>query len=513
MGIKIKNLFVLVPLWGSFGFLAGIAIASASVPNVGIVAIAAVAGGLIGAVFTRQRLGAFTILFLAVFLGLWYGNMRMDSGVLSSDVAFYAPGGPRVEIEGRVAEEARRSSKSVQVVVDVNKFKVKGDEVSIKVSGKVLAFAPAGSVVKRGDKIVVAGILEKPKSFESFDYPRYLASRGISAVIFNTEIVTLSSPSSYDLFAFTTQLRQHLKAVSARLLHGPPGEITAAMTLGYGRELSDETGQVLARSGIRHLTAISGMHVMLIIEMLLGILLYFGWRRQWAIVGALLVIFLFVLLVGFPASAVRAGIMGGVLYIGQIFGRPLNSLRLLLYAAVAMLIWNPYLLFADIGFQLSFAAMLGILMLAPFFEENLRRYIGWQRVRRISSMSLAATLFTFPLVLFHFGTLSLVGIGMNLIAIPLLPLILMLAFGMLGLGSIALWLGTVLAWPLWLVVSSLFSIASLAASIPFSALTLPPHSLAALIFGYLFLAGIVMLLIRRGYNPILASSSFMNSSS
>jgi len=509
LNVIILKIVSLIPLWGSLGFLAGIAIVSIGMPGVGIVVAAAIGGSIAVIVLIRQKFGAFAILFLAVLLGLWYGHMQMYPSVSSSDVVFYASSGPRVGIEGRVSEEARAGSRNVQIVVNAERIYMEGADKAVQVNGKVLAFVPVGSRVVYGDSVAVSGKLEKPGPFESFDYPRYLARRGITAVIFNAEVMSLDTVPPRDLFSFLIQLRQHLRSVLSQLLRGSPAEIVGAMTLGYGRELSDETGQVLARAGIRHLTAISGMHVMLIIEMLLGILLYFGWRRQWAIGGALAIILLFVLLVGFPASAVRAGIMGGVLYVGQIFGRPLNSLRLLMYAAVAMLIWNPYLLSADIGFQLSFSAMFGILTLTPFFEQNLSRILSWRGVRRIMSMSLAATLFTFPLVLYHFGLLSWVGIFVNLIAIPLLPLILMLAFFMLGAGSISLGLGAVLSWPLWFIVSLLFSVASFVSSLPFAALTIPPHSLAILIVGYALLAAFVMILIRRGYNPILASSNFL----
>jgi len=501
-----------IPLWGSLGFIAGIAIVS-------FVSLASIHWAFLilftilftGGAFLFRSFGRVTngLLFLFLCLaGMWYGHMRMYPSTSPHNVAFYTAAQPSIEIEGKVSEEIRTGSRNVQIVIDAKRIYMESTNKVIQVNGKVLAFAPTGTKVGYGDVVLASGKLEKPRPFESFDYLRYLARRGISGIIFNADIVVLENTSSPHLYAALIHMRENLKGTLSGLVRGPPGEIVAAMALGYGRSLSDDTSQVLARSGIRHLTAISGMHVMLIIEMLLGILLYVGLRRQWAVGISIAIIFVFVLFVGFPASAVRAGIMGGLLYTGQVIGRPMNSFRLLLYAAVGMLVWNPYLLVADIGFQLSFAAIAGILTLAPFFEKNLSRFIPWQATRRITSMSLSATLSTFPLVLYHFGLLSWAGIFVNLIAIPLLPLILILAFSMLGAGSISFGLAAVISWPLWFIVSFVFSLASFVSSLPL-ALVLPAHSLTVLLVGYLFLGSSLVLLIKRGYNPILASSSFL----
>ena len=134
----------------------------------------------------------------------------------------------------------------------------------------------------------------------------------------------------------------------------------------------------------------------------------------------------FVVFTGMQASALRAGIMGSSFLIAGLAGRRNVSLRVLVFAGGGMLLFNPLLLAHDVGFELSFLAVFGILALLPLFQYFLRRFPNPFGLRDILFMSIAAQVFTFPLLVHHFGIFSVVSIVANLLLVPLLPLALLL---------------------------------------------------------------------------------------
>ena len=115
--------------------------------------------------------------------------------------------------------------------------------------------------------------------------------------------------------------------------------------------------------------AVSGMHVVILSAILMEVLLACGLWRQQAFYFTVFFIFIYILLAGLPISGIRAGIMGIVYLLAQRVGRQNFSSRSVVLAGVLMLLVNPLLLIYDVGFQLSFLAVLGIINLGPFFEN------------------------------------------------------------------------------------------------------------------------------------------------
>jgi len=417
----------------------------------------------------------FLSLLIGVLFGMWYGNMRMRS----PDIVF-----GEVEIQGQIANEPRDTKWNMRIDIP-----------------PVRIFVPKNTDVSVGDVVVVNGILEKPEAFDSFNYPRYLAGQGIYATM-RADSIEKIIESGNSLTTILSRIRGNTYDTLIRLSHGPSQEILAAMTLGYGNLLSQDVGRVLSYSGIRHITAISGLHIMILLTSLFGLVGYLGIQRKYNLGITLLVVLFFILLIGAPSSAIRAGIMGGILYTGQVGGRPLNSLRLLLYAAFMMLLWNPYLLFSDIGFQLSFSALLGILILSPYVEQVLMsfRFIrSVKMLRSIMVMSLSATIFTFPLTLFHFGVASIGGLLMNLAIIPFLGFVLGGSFVSLVVGSVFPGLGFFLIKPVTLFLDGMYRLAEIIAIIPFAVVTVEPGSIFVLIIGYALLGGGVWYLTKSNF--------------
>jgi competence protein ComEC len=154
------------------------------------------------------------------------------------------------------------------------------------------------------------------------------------------------------------------------------------------------------------------------------------WRRQafWMVVVS---VWLFVVLVGLSASAVRAAIMGTIVILGERLGRPLSIGTVLVFTASLMLLHNPLVLLYDAGFQLSFLATLGLVYISPLINHKINLKTPSDLTRAISesfAVTLSAIIATLPLMLFQFGTISLVALPANLIVVPIIPWIMLASF-------------------------------------------------------------------------------------
>jgi len=227
---------------------------------------------------------------------------------------------------------------------------------------------------------------------------------------------------------------------------------------GDKRKITDDLKEKLNVAGVRHITAISGLHVAILTSILMTILISVGFWRQQAFWFSIILITLFIVMTGFQSSAVRAGIMGGIFLLGQYSGRMGVSSRLIVIAAALMLTHNPLLLKLDVGFQLSFLAMIGIIYLMPVFQGWFRKIPTMFQLRDVLAMSLSAQVFTLPILIYNFGYLSLVAPITNILIIPLLPFIMLLGFISGFIGIIFQPLGWVLSWPVWGLLTYLIKV-------------------------------------------------------
>ena len=206
-----------------------------------------------------------------------------------------------------------------------------------------------------------------------------------------------------------------------------PADVEAfarALLLGDDYDLSYETDTSLKISGIRHVVAVSGLHVAILYTILRTMTL----NRRWltALIG-LPVLYLFAAVALFTPSVSRACIMVSLMILAQIFDREYDPATALSFAGLIMLAENP-LVITSISFQMSFACVTGILLfqmpIAQWLKDKLGEPRGkgiWQRLKRwfISSVSisLSTTVFTTPMSAYYFGTVSLVGILTNLLTL------------------------------------------------------------------------------------------------
>nr|MDQ2631067.1 ComEC/Rec2 family competence protein [Actinomycetota bacterium] len=206
--------------------------------------------------------------------------------------------------------------------------------------------------------------------------------------------------------------------------HGmPPREAALArgFVLGEDDGVDEATKEDFRRSGLGHLLAVSGQNVTLLALLAMPLLGALGIPLRERLVWVLALIVVYVPVAGAGPSIQRAGVMGALGLLATLGGRRSSRFYALVVAAVLTLVVDPGVA-ADVGWQLSFAAVLGILLLASPMRRGIIRRLGegsWRRALADGvAMTVAATLATAPLIAFHFGAFSTTTLAANVLALP-----------------------------------------------------------------------------------------------
>jgi competence protein ComEC len=324
-------------------------------------------------------------------------------------------------------------------------------------SGKMLLYVPKINTTKlsTGDEIWLKNsVYPIPKAFNpyQFDYANYLEKQNVYHQIYTREnqIKIIQTHKNFDFYI--EKLRNNLsKSFDIHDFEPKTKAIIDALILGQRLELDKETIADYSNAGVIHILAISGLHISIIYFFIVFLLkplkrVRFGAEIQLLIVLAIL--WLFAFLTGLPASVTRAVTLFSFISIGNYFNQPKAIYNALAISAFLILLVNPNAIF-DVGFQLSYAAVLSIVLFQPFYKKFYftENKIGIYFIDTIL-VSLAAQIGVLPLSLYYFNQLPLLFLLANLIIIPLSSLVLIVGIVILPLNyvfpSIAVFLGNIL---------------------------------------------------------------------
>jgi len=234
----------------------------------------------------------------------------------------------------------------------------------------------------------------------------------------------------------------------------------------------------------------------IISEIMMFVLIALGLWRKHAFWFVLVLIFLFILMVGAPASAVRAGIMGAILLYAQKIGRLSNASRIMVFAAAIMLVFNPLLLRYDVGFQLSFLAVFGLIYLKPILDELILKKIKKEELSgllQIITTTLAAQVAVLPVLIYNFGRISFISPLTNVLIVPFIMFLTIIGLIFMG-GTIILgFLGKILVWPAYFGIAYVLKIIEWFSRIPWAAKEISDVHWGFLIGYYILLAGLIWL--------------------
>ena len=199
----------------------------------------------------------------------------------------------------------------------------------------------------------------------------------------------------------------------------PQSSLVLGILIGGHGSLPKEVVDNFNNTGTSHIIAVSGYNITIIIGSLTILAYLFG--RRWSFWLSVLTIISFVIITGASASVVRAGIMGFLFALSGYIGRQYSVGSSIFFAGFIMLVINPKILFWDAGFQLSFAASLGIIYFFPLFELLTKNWPKLFGIKTIILGTLSAVIATLPLILLNFGLLSLTAPIVNVLVLPLIP--------------------------------------------------------------------------------------------
>lgn len=352
---------------------------------------------------------------LFLFLGLWRYSLSLP--IDRADKIWHY-NGQTVKVIGIVSPEPDIREKNMKLEIETFRiyeaFSQKSSHPPLlkgEVSGKILVTADLYPAYNYGDELEIICELEKPEPFSGFSYDRYLARFDIYSVCYYPKIKLLSSGKGNRFYAKILIIKNKFRQAIDNGLTEPEAGLARAIMLGDRRGVGQDWLNKFSQTGTTHIMAISGMNITILSALVMNFLILSGlWRRQ-AFYAAVIFLGIYLLLIGLPPSAARAGVMGLLVMLALHLGR-LNKLsNSLFFAAALLLFFNPKLLRDDAGFQLSFLAVLGIGWFYPIFEKWTEKIKNRFLKATADSLNItiAAQVFTLPLIAFNFSTVSLIS--------------------------------------------------------------------------------------------------------
>lgn len=444
-----------------------------------------------------QRLPG-AIVLLVFFLGGWRYAASQPK-ITPNHTAYYNDRGI-VQIVGQVIQPPDYRDHTTNLIIQVESLlPLSDDQPNIpqeKLSGLVLLQVQPGSEWSYGYRVRVTGLLQTPLESGDFSYSDYLARQGIFSLMPYARIDWIEFDQGNPIKAIIHNLSAKAHQTLQNVFPSPEADLLAGILLGRDQGLSPDLQEAFRRTGTTHIIAISGFNI----AILAGLFSSISTRilgRKWGALIAIVAISGYTLLVGGNAAVVRAAIMGTLGVLGGMFGRRQNGLNSLGIAATGMILITPNVLW-DIGFQLSIAATLGLVLYAQPLEQKFvhfasRKMPEDQAQKMVGPVSefflftLAAQAMTLPITAYHFGGISWIALIANPLILPVQSLVMILGGLTLLAGLLLPGLGQFLAMIAIPFVSYTINMVSWLARFPGANLVLPDFHALWLVLFYVLL--------------------------
>lgn len=347
------------------------------------------------------------MVILAFASGLIFGNYRLHH-ILTDQQIFTQYVGQTVTVSGRLSEAPDFSDG--QVTLKLHQLELHFSDSNLALTGTLyVRLSGATTDLLRSDQVVLEGKLSA--GFGTF-----------VGTLFRPELISITRDEPGDVFA---KLSQWFSAQVHQFIVSPAADLGLGYLIGQKSGLSEALMTALSAVGMTHVVVASGTHLGILVSLTKKL---FGKLSKFAgLFSALLLMFGFVMMIGFTPSMTRAALVTSLSLIFGYFGRWFTPLRLLSFVACLTLLIDPTN-FNHLAWQLSFASFFGILVLAPRFQKLL---YGGKRPPWLANMlltSIATSLICAPILIYNFGSISVLALVANLIILPTLPYAMLLVF-------------------------------------------------------------------------------------
>ncbi len=420
--------------------------------------------GLIPLFFTikikyQRRIFVLTGLFTIMF---FFGNYLYISNLPDKDeheLSFYNSS-DNIHLKGMIKRDPESGDKNTRLQVDVKLVLV--DEKWRDISGTALVFVPLYTDYSYGDLLLIQGSPQTPPQLGNFDYETYLARKDIHSTIYFPKITVLDTGMGLKPMEWIYDFRNKMGQVIDQIMPEPHASLTKGILLGMRSTIPLSVKDDFSQTGTAHLLAISGLHLTIITGILVSLSIRIFGRKGYVYVWmTIAAIWIYAILTGMNPPVLRSAEMISLFLAAELFGRQRSSIIALVFAAALMSGLNPQILW-DPSFQLSFAAMAGLVFILPLLQSLSRREI----ISRIGetgmlygitiaiadsfSVSFSALAVVWPLIAYYFGIISPISPIATFFALPALPGVIIFGF-LIGLtGFIFLPAAQVIAWIGWI---------------------------------------------------------------
>ncbi|MFA6136010.1 MAG: ComEC/Rec2 family competence protein [Candidatus Paceibacterota bacterium] len=362
----------------------------------------------------------FPIIFIGFLYGQWFEHKNFDSKEFVS--------GTEIMLTGKVSSYPQVKSNS-------QSFILKSDDLILS------AITSVSEKISYDDYVEMSGKIEPLN-----DKNQYFKKDLVVGTVFFPKIIKIENPSSKSIRLRLFGIRDKFSSVLEKVFDSSKSALSSGMILGqesvyFPQKLKD----AMRKSGTSHIVALSGYNIVILVN---AIYLISGYiiKRKKAFIPTLLIILSFVLMTGAESSVVRAAIMGFMVVLAQNSSRIFSFKNAIAVTAFFMILLNPKIILFDIGFVLSFLALMGIVYISPMINSlfNFSRDF-LNRLKNIFSETLSAQLAVIPILLYYFGGFSPLGIVANLIILLFVPWIMMLSFILAVLGVLSIKLAGVIS--------------------------------------------------------------------
>ena len=454
------------------------------------VALPIIIAAFIVALLLRKKV---PILLCGLCIALFLCGAIRFGAVLTGDELQSRVGQGAVEVVGVVIEEPEPRDSSITIVLATRE--IDGE----RVKGNVMVRTTRYPTYQYGDLLRITGELEEPPDdLDGFDYRAYLARQGVYTMMYYPGVELMATGQGPQPLQWLYSLRHRMGEALGTSLSEPEGSLAQGILLGLRHNIPSSLYQDFRTSGTAHLLAISGLHMAIVAGIILSISVWlFGRHRPTYFIIILTILWIYALLAGMSPSVVRAAIMVSVFLFGTYLGRQRSAITALAFAAAIMVAIDPQILWS-VSFQLSFAAVSGVIIITPTFQE-------WGRKTKVPNIvidsfafSLGAIIVTLPLVAYYFGYISLVGLPATFLTLLALPGIIVLSALVGFIGLFALPVAQVVGWVDWLFLKYMLVVVGGFAALPYSSLELGSMDAAWVWLYYGVLGGAVLALSKKG---------------
>lgn len=415
--------------WAACFFLAGVFAASiaAGFGDPYLITAAIVLLAASGFFLRKKRLMAAFSLIMILGAGYYFVSDKIGE----TDGLFF---GEKVGFTGIVLEAEQRLESQKLIIETENQS---GRKIKLQIA---TTRYPA---YEYGDKIQIKGVIKEPQE----EWKNYFSKEGVSGLLAYPEITLISQNHGSSLKAALFKIKSFFEASFKKVLPYGQAVFMSGLTLGETAEFSDDFKEKMRLTGTTHLVALSGYNISIIIKYVGGLFAAWWFSRKLSLPISILVVSGFVVMTGAEPSVVRAAIMAMILLLADKVRRVAYMPNVIVGAALIMILINPRILAFDVGFQLSFLALIGIIYLEPWLRKKLKAknepgFLGW---RSHFWSTTSAQLAVLPIIIYHFGFVSPVSILTNVLLLEFIPITMGFGFA-IGFAALAnYWLSWTIA--------------------------------------------------------------------